>query len=58
MFIDTGCSVCFDQTCVKYCSQTERDVVFSELRPHFLNFACNPYAVHLVKKMLDSGKLE
>ncbi|CAI0626732.1 unnamed protein product [Linum tenue] len=43
------------QTCVKYCSQTERDVVFSELRPHFLNFACNPYAVHLVKKMLDSA---
>ncbi|CAN0855634.1 Pumilio homolog 24 [Linum grandiflorum] len=43
------------QTCAKYCSQSERDDVFTELRPHFLNFACNPYAVHLVKKMLDSA---
>lgn len=43
------------QTCVKYCSQTERDAVFDELKPHFLNFATNTYAVHLVTKMLDNG---
>ncbi|KDP27853.1 hypothetical protein JCGZ_18933 [Jatropha curcas] len=43
------------QTCVKYCSQTERDAVFEELKPHFLNFSCNTYAVHLVKKMLDNA---
>lgn len=44
------------QTCVKYCSQAERDAVFVELKPHFLTFACNTYAVHLIKKMLDNGK--
>lgn len=43
------------QTCVKYCSQSERDVVFEELQPHFLTLACNTYAVHLVKKMLDNA---
>lgn len=43
------------QTCVKYCSQAERESVFEELRPHLLTLARNTYAVHLVKKMLDSG---
>ncbi|GAV64175.1 hypothetical protein CFOL_v3_07693 [Cephalotus follicularis] len=43
------------QTCVKSCSPTERDAVFEELQPHFLNLACNVYAVHLLKKMLDSA---
>ncbi|KAK6265341.1 hypothetical protein QUC31_016178 [Theobroma cacao] len=43
------------QTCVKYCSQTERDAVFAELRPHLLTLSCNAYAVHLVKKMLDTA---
>ncbi|XP_050216559.1 pumilio homolog 24 [Mercurialis annua] len=46
------------QTCVKYCSQTERDAVFQELKPHFLNFACNTYAVHLIKKMIDSASVK
>jgi pumilio family protein 6 len=40
---------------VKYCSQTERDAVFDELKPHFLTFASNKYAIHLVTKMLDNG---
>jgi len=44
-----------NQTCVKHCSQAERDAVFEELSPHFLNLAYNAYAVHLVKKMLDNG---
>lgn len=44
------------QTCVKHCSQAEKDAVFGELQPHLLNLARNTYAVHLVKKMLDSGK--
>ncbi|KAK7363536.1 hypothetical protein VNO77_05682 [Canavalia gladiata] len=43
------------QTCVKHCSQAERDAVFEELRPHFLTLAYNAYAVHLVKKMLDNA---
>ncbi|XP_077218294.1 pumilio 24 [Tasmannia lanceolata] len=43
------------QTCVKYCSQPERDIVFEELRPHLLNLSRNTYAVHLVKKMLDNA---
>ncbi|KAL9325577.1 hypothetical protein ACSQ67_006222 [Phaseolus vulgaris] len=43
------------QTCVKHCSQAERDTVFEELSPHFLNLAYNAYAVHLVKKMLDNA---
>ncbi|KAI4338311.1 hypothetical protein L6164_016652 [Bauhinia variegata] len=43
------------QTCVKHCSQSERDAVFEELRPHFLTLAYNAYAVHLVKKMLDNA---
>ncbi|XP_030540132.1 pumilio homolog 24 [Rhodamnia argentea] len=43
------------QTCIKYCSQAERDKVFGELQPHLLNLACNTYAVHLVKKLLDSA---
>ncbi|XP_031743892.1 pumilio homolog 24 isoform X2 [Cucumis sativus] len=43
------------QTCVKHCTDTERDAVFEELKPHFLTLACNTYAVHLVKKMLDSA---
>ncbi|RVW99148.1 Pumilio-like 24 [Vitis vinifera] len=38
------------QTCVKYCTQAERDAVFEELQPQLLTLACNTYAVHLVKK--------
>ncbi|KAL8153651.1 hypothetical protein V2J09_011411 [Rumex salicifolius] len=43
------------QTCVKYCSEAERNKVYAELQPHFLTLACNKYAVHLVNKMLDSA---
>ncbi|KAL9683819.1 hypothetical protein QQ045_021246 [Rhodiola kirilowii] len=43
------------QTCVKHSSQAERDAVFEELRPHFLNLATNKYAVFLVKKLLDTA---
>ncbi|KAJ8445012.1 hypothetical protein Cgig2_029206 [Carnegiea gigantea] len=43
------------QTCVKYCSEGERDAVYEELRPHFLTLSCNTYAVHLVTKMLENG---
>ncbi|XAR48675.1 hypothetical protein NMG60_11031568 [Bertholletia excelsa] len=43
------------QTCVKYCSQAEREAVFEEIRPHFLTLARNTYSVHLVKKMLDNA---
>lgn len=43
------------QTCVKHCTQDERNAVFMELRPHFIALASNTYAVHLVTKMLDHG---
>ncbi|KAK4797471.1 hypothetical protein SAY86_029797 [Trapa natans] len=43
------------QTCVKYSSQSERDAVYEELKPHFLTLACNTYSVHLVNKMLDTA---
>ncbi|VVA97915.1 unnamed protein product [Arabis nemorensis] len=43
------------QTCVKYCSEAEKDVVFKELQPHFLSLATNAYAVHLLKKMMDGA---
>ncbi|KAK3429606.1 hypothetical protein EUGRSUZ_E01101 [Eucalyptus grandis] len=43
------------QTCIKYCSQAERDEVFGELQPHLLKLASSTYAVHLVKKLLDTA---
>ncbi|KAG2306028.1 hypothetical protein Bca52824_025776 [Brassica carinata] len=43
------------QTCLKYCSQAEKEVVFKELHPHFLSLASNTYAVHVLKKMLDGA---
>ncbi|XP_008810199.2 pumilio homolog 24 [Phoenix dactylifera] len=43
------------QTCVKYCCQAERDTVFEALRPHFLTLSRKKYAVHLVKKLLDTA---
>ncbi|XP_020592759.1 pumilio homolog 24 [Phalaenopsis equestris] len=43
------------QTCVKYGSQDERNIVFDELRPHLLNLSRKKYAVHLVKKLLDAA---
>ncbi|XP_010504678.1 PREDICTED: pumilio homolog 24-like [Camelina sativa] len=43
------------QTCVKFCSQAERDTIFAELQPRFLTLASNKYAVFLLKKMLDGA---
>lgn len=43
------------QTCVKYCTQEERDSIFDALRPHLLALSRKKYAVHLVKKILDHG---
>ncbi|CAL9074439.1 unnamed protein product [Musa textilis] len=43
------------QTCVKYCTQEERDAVFEALRPQLLALSRKKYAVHLVKKLLDHG---
>ncbi|KAF8094183.1 hypothetical protein N665_0368s0020 [Sinapis alba] len=43
------------QTCLKYCSQAEKEAVFKELHPHFLSLASNTYAVHVLKKMLDGA---
>ncbi|KAK6930214.1 CPL domain [Dillenia turbinata] len=43
------------RTCVKHTSQAKRDAVYEELHPHFLMLANNTYAVHLVKKMLDTA---
>ncbi|KAL0367778.1 UNVERIFIED_CONTAM: Pumilio24 [Sesamum radiatum] len=46
------------QTCVKHCTQDERNAVFMELRPRFIALASNTYAVHLVTKMLDHAPKE
>ncbi|KAK4338905.1 hypothetical protein RND71_040367 [Anisodus tanguticus] len=46
------------QTCVKHCTQDERNAVFMEIRPHFITLASNTYAVHLVTKMLDNASKE
>lgn len=46
------------QTCVKHCTQDERNAVFVEIRPHFITLASNTYAVHLVTKMLDNASKE
>ncbi|KAL9225155.1 hypothetical protein vseg_001108 [Gypsophila vaccaria] len=43
------------QTCVKYCSDAERDAVYVELQPHFLTLSLSTYAVHLVTKMFDNA---
>ncbi|XP_074320357.1 pumilio homolog 24 [Silene latifolia] len=43
------------QTCVKYCSDAERDLVYEELRPHMLTLSLSTYAVHLVTKMFDNA---
>ncbi|EOA30085.1 hypothetical protein CARUB_v10013191mg [Capsella rubella] len=43
------------QTCVKFCSQAEKDAMFTELQPNFLNLAINKYAIHFIQKMLDGA---
>lgn len=43
------------QTCLKYCSQAEKEVVYKELHPHFLSLSSNTYSVHVLKKMLDGA---
>ncbi|KAM3279718.1 hypothetical protein ACQJBY_046845 [Aegilops geniculata] len=40
------------QTCVKWCSQPERDAVFVALQPHLLHLSRKKYAVFLVKKLI------
>ncbi|XP_042021261.1 pumilio homolog 24-like [Salvia splendens] len=46
------------QTCVKHCTQDERNAVFTELQPHFISLASNTYAVRLVTKLLDLASKE
>lgn len=40
------------QTCVKWCSQSERDAIFVALQPHLLTLCRQKYAVFLVKKLI------
>uniref|UniRef100_A0A0A9CMU0 PUM-HD domain-containing protein n=1 Tax=Arundo donax TaxID=35708 RepID=A0A0A9CMU0_ARUDO len=40
------------QTCVKWCSQSERDAIFEALQPHLLTLSRKKYAVFLVKKLI------
>jgi hypothetical protein len=44
------------QTCVKWCSQPERDAIFVALQPHLLALSRQKYAVFLVKKLVKLGK--
>ena len=46
----------FLQTCVKWCSQSERDAIFDNLQPHLLSLSRKKYAVFLVKKLIELGK--
>ncbi|CAN6302898.1 unnamed protein product [Urochloa humidicola] len=41
------------QTCVKWCSQSERDAIFDDLQPHLLTLSRKKYAVFLVKKLIE-----
>ncbi|CAD6207482.1 unnamed protein product [Miscanthus lutarioriparius] len=41
------------QTCVKWCSQSERDAIFDVLHPHLLDLSRKKYAVFLVKKLVE-----
>ncbi|XP_025797709.1 pumilio homolog 24 isoform X2 [Panicum hallii] len=41
------------QTCVKWCSQSERDAIFGDLQPHLLTLSRKKYAVFLVKKLIE-----
>ncbi|WVZ61162.1 hypothetical protein U9M48_011077 [Paspalum notatum var. saurae] len=41
------------QTCVKWCSQSERDAIFDSLQPHLLTLSRKKYAVFLVKKLIE-----
>ncbi|OEL15665.1 Pumilio-like protein 24 [Dichanthelium oligosanthes] len=41
------------QTCVKWCSQPERDAIFVDLQPHLLTLSRKKYAVFLVKKLIE-----
>jgi pumilio family protein 6 len=45
----------FWQTCVKWCSQSERDAIFDVLHPHLLDLSRKKYAVFLVKKLIELG---
>uniref|UniRef100_A0A0E0D937 PUM-HD domain-containing protein n=1 Tax=Oryza meridionalis TaxID=40149 RepID=A0A0E0D937_9ORYZ len=40
------------QTCVKLCSQSERDAIFEALQPDLLTLSLKKYAVFLVKKLI------
>ncbi|KAL6893744.1 hypothetical protein ACP4OV_007842 [Aristida adscensionis] len=40
------------QTCVKWCSQSERDAIFDSLQPDLLTLSRKKYAVFLVKKLI------
>ncbi|KAL6526490.1 hypothetical protein OROGR_015580 [Orobanche gracilis] len=46
------------QTCVKHCTQDERNDVFKETQPNFIALASNTYAVHLITKLLDHAPKE
>lgn len=46
----------FWQTCVKLCSQSERDAIFEALQPDLLTLSLKKYAVFLVKKLIKRGK--
>ncbi|AQK95579.1 Leukotriene A-4 hydrolase-like protein [Zea mays] len=40
-------------TCVKWCSESERDAIFDVLQPHLLTLSCKKYAIFLVKKLIE-----
>jgi hypothetical protein len=46
----------FCQSCVKWCSQSERDPVFVALQPHLLDLSRDKYSCFLVNYIIKGGK--
>ncbi|XP_024527180.1 pumilio homolog 24 isoform X2 [Selaginella moellendorffii] len=44
------------QSCVKHSQEAEKNEVFQELRPSFLDLCLNTYACHLALRMIDNAK--
>ncbi|EFJ31631.1 hypothetical protein SELMODRAFT_86524, partial [Selaginella moellendorffii] len=44
------------QSCVKHSQEAQKNEVFQELRPSFLDLCLNTYACHLALRMIDNAK--
>uniref|UniRef100_A0A453MCI6 Zinc finger-XS domain-containing protein n=2 Tax=Aegilops tauschii subsp. strangulata TaxID=200361 RepID=A0A453MCI6_AEGTS len=51
-------TACVLQSCVKWCSQSERDPVFVALQPHLLDLSCDKYSCFLVNYIIKGASKE